>query len=36
MTEINFSQQVEISLDHYKLDQFDEMFIMNYQKISED
>ncbi len=35
MTEINFSELIEVSLDHYKLDQFDEMFIMNYQKLSE-
>jgi len=35
MEEMNFSEMVEISLDHYKLNQFDEMFIMNYQKLSE-
>lgn len=35
MEEANFSEMVEISLDHYKLNQFDEMFIMNYQKLSE-
>lgn len=34
MKEINFSEMVEISLDHYKLDQFDEMFIMNFEKLS--
>jgi hypothetical protein len=33
-SEINFSEIVEISLDNYKLDQFDQMFIMNYQKMS--
>lgn len=34
MKEISFSEQVEISLDHYRLDQYDEMFIMNYQKMT--
>jgi hypothetical protein len=36
MTELDFAEIVEISLDHYRLDQFDNLFIMNYQKISQD
>lgn len=36
LSEIDFSEMVEISLDHYRLDQFDQLFIMNYQKLSED
>jgi hypothetical protein len=35
LNEIDFSEIVEISLDHYRLNQFDDMFIMNYQKLSE-
>ena len=35
MTELDFAEIVEITLDHYRLDQFDNSFIMNYQKISQ-
>ena len=36
ITENRFSEMMEISLDHYRLDQYDKLFIMNYQKLSQE
>jgi hypothetical protein len=35
-TEIKYAELAEISLDHYRLDLYDELFIMNYQKLTQD
>lgn len=35
IVETSFSQVQTISLDHYRLDQFEKMFILNFQKLSD-
>lgn len=33
--EVTFSEVEEVSLDHYRLDEFEKLFITNYQRLSE-
>lgn len=35
LEETSFGEIQTISLDHYRLDEFEKMFILNYQKLSE-
>ena len=36
MRELSFGEVQTISLDHYRLDEFEKIFILNYQKITDD